>query len=228
MNFQGNFRDLGKLDISPIRDLVIQLTDDDWAREDTRQKRYEVHKDTQFIGIAYDEDFRHMQPTRRPAYELFGPVLHPLFVHVADYFETLPETLIKFDGPVQGYFIRVSLVKLLPGGRIDEHQDMNFSLAHSHRVHVPIITNDKVFFNVGSETRNLKTGEIVEINNRRKHSVRNDGEDGRVHLILDWVFPWEPCCCADKTHPEEPCTPDACLMTDRLKIPCDCYPVDPG
>ena len=226
MNFQGNFRPIGKADIGPLIKFLGQLTDEDWDRQNVRQKRYEVHKDTQFIGVVYDEDFRHQNGTRYPILEVLQPLLTPIFKTIAEYYESATDIRMKFQQPVQGYFIRVSLAKLRAGGEIHEHRDMNFSLAHSHRVHVPLITNDDVAFNIGYETRNLKAGEIVEINNRRTHSVINGGGEDRVHIILDWVFPWEPCCCSDKTHPNAPCTPDNCLMTDRLRIPCECHPED--
>lgn len=226
MNFDGNYRDLGTTDISELRRLVEALTPAHWLAVTTRQKRYEVHKDTQFIGLVYDEDFRHSDATRQPALQMFGAALQPLLAQVADFYEHDPVTLAKFDRPVRGYFVRISLAKLLAGGKISVHQDKNFSLTHSHRVHVPIITNEDVYFYVGKERRNLKTGEIVEINNRRMHYVANQSDQDRVHLILDWVFPWEPCCCADKTHPGVPCTPKACLDTVLLRTPCDCYPED--
>lgn len=224
MNFQGNFLHLGKVDISRVKALVSQLTEADWERENTRQKRYEVHKDTQFIGLVYDEDFRHMKSTKRPMLGRFAEALRPFFALIANYYENSPEIFAKFGKPVQGYFVRISLAKLLPGGHISHHQDKNFSLCHSHRVHIPIITNDKVAFNVGQETVNLKEGEVVEINNRRMHAVTNNSDLDRVHLILDWVFPWEPCCCSQKTHPGVPCSPQACVETDRLKTPCNCFP----
>ena len=224
MNFQGNFLHLGKVDVSQIKALILQLTEADWQRENTRQKRYEVHKDTQFIGLVYDEDFRHMKSTKRPMLGKFADALRPLFTLIANYYENSPEIFAKFGKPVEGYFVRVSLAKLLAGGHISHHQDKNFSLCHSHRVHIPVITNDQVLFNVGQETVNLKAGEVVEINNRRMHAVTNNSELDRVHLILDWVFPWEPCCCSQKTHPGVPCSPQACVETDRLKTPCNCFP----
>ncbi|PHR58337.1 MAG: hypothetical protein COA47_10680 [Robiginitomaculum sp.] len=224
MNFQGNFIRLGAIDISPIQQLVEQFTEEEWSQNSTRQKRYEVHQDTQFIGIVYDEDFRHVGPTKCAAFTSFQPVLKPALALIAEHYETCPEIRAKLGRPVRGYFIRVSLVKLRSGGKITEHQDMNFSLAHSHRIHIPVVTNDSVLFNVGQETINMKEGEIFEINNRRKHSVVNEGEADRVHLILDWVFPWEPCCCSAKTHPGTACNPQICMATDRLKIPCHCYP----
>ena len=226
MNFQGSFSRIGTIDIAPIKDLVLQLTQEHWGQQSTREKRYEVHKNTQSIGLVFDEDFRHMNPTVHPAYELFAPVLRDLFAQISEHYETAPEIQAKFGRPVQGYFIRVNLVKLAAGGTIAEHRDMNFSLAHSHRIHVPIVTNDLVFFHVGQKTVTMQEGEIIEINNRREHSVENKGSEDRVHLILDWVFPWEPCCCSHIVHPGVPCSPDACIEIDRRKIPCHCFPED--
>jgi len=223
MNFQGSFKRIGDADIDPIKDLVLQLTAEHWEGSDTRQKRYEAHKDTQSIPLVYDEDFRHMNPTVHPAHNLFAPVLRQLFAQIAEFYETSAEIYAKFGGPVQGYFNRVNLVKLRAGGEITEHRDMNFSLAHSHRIHVPIVSNDQVTFNVGQDSAVMREGEIIEINNRRLHSVANGGSEDRVHLILDWAFPNEKCCCAEKVHPGVPCSPQACVEIDRRKIPCYCF-----
>ena len=122
-----------------------------------------------------------------------------------------------------GYFVRANLVRLQSAGAITEHTDNNFSLVHSHRVHLPIITNAEVGFSVGNETINMKEGELWEINNRRLHTVNNAGSEDRVHLILDYVIPGEKCCCGEKLHPLTVCNPQACEMTDHLKIKCVCF-----
>lgn len=222
MNFQGNFKKIGHADISMLRDLVQQLTPQHWSGDTTRLDGYESHRDTQTIGLVYDFDFRHRNPTKLPPLKLFGPAIQNLLATITHHYET--STLVGRMG--NGYFIRANLVQLRSGGEITPHQDKNFSLAHSHRVHIPVVTNDKVHFLIGNETINMQEGEIIEINNRRVHSVRNDGKDGRVHLILDWVTPDESCCCSTKIHPGEPCSPEACAETDRMKIPCVCFPED--
>ena len=226
MNFQGNFRPIGEIDPAELEARIHQITEQEWLENQVRSKRYEVHKDTQFIGLVFDEDFRHMKATRLPALNRFLDALKPILSQVAEYYETSPEFQAKFAQPVRGYFVRISLAKLLAGGQITEHRDLNFSLTHSHRVHIPIITNDQVWFHVGEEKRNLKAGEIIEINNRRFHHVENLSDQDRVHIIMDFVLPWEPCCCAEKAHPGEPCTPTACHETVVLKTPCDCFPED--
>lgn len=224
MNFDGNFRRLGAVDVGPLRQLVLGLTAEDWDRETTRQRRYEAHRDTQSIGLVYDYDFRHVNPTRLPALRLFEPAMRPVLAMIAADFEGSPRGRELCARYGLGYFIRASLVRLNPGGEIAPHQDMNFSLAHSHRVHLPVVSNENVLFTVGGETLNLREGGVYEINNRRVHQVGNRGHEGRVHLILDFVLPGEQCCCGEKRHPGVACTPRLCLQTDRLQVPCNCHP----
>lgn len=224
MNFPGNFLLIAEIDISELRTLVLGLSEEQWQSLEIRQQRYEVHKHTQTIGLVYDPDFRHSHPTRLPALVLFEHTLKPTLWMVADHYEQTEagQTLVKENH--LGYFIRASLVRLEAGCGIAAHRDMNFSLTHSHRVHLPIITNDKVLFSIGKETMNLPEGHLYEINNRRVHSLQNDGEEDRVHLILDFVLPGEKCCCGEKHHPDTRCSPQACLETVRGRIPCTCYP----
>jgi hypothetical protein len=226
MNFPGNFNRIGETDVSELRALVLDLSDEQWTDLDVRQNRYEVHKHTETIGLVYDPDFRHTHPTRLPALQIFEAALKPALWLIADYFEQTEagQRLIRENH--LGYFIRASLVRLKAGCSIAAHQDMNFSLTHSHRVHLPLITNDDVLFTVGSETINMPEGQLFEVNNRRVHSVQNGGTEDRVHLILDFVLPGEKCCCGEKLHPDTRCSPQACLDTVRGKIPCTCYPED--
>lgn len=224
MNFPGNFFHIGTLDIAELKGLVLGLTEDQWDAFSVRQKRYEVHQHTQTIGLVYDPDFRHSHPTRLPTLQMFEAELRPVLWMTADHFEetATAQRLIKENG--QGYFVRASLVRLKAGSDIAEHRDMNYSLTHSHRVHLAIISNDKVLFSVGAETIHMREGQLFEINNRRLHTVSNGGNEDRVHLILDYVLPGERCCCGARHHPDTRCSPQACLDSVRSEVPCDCYP----
>jgi hypothetical protein len=224
MNFPGSFRYIGGVEIAEIRKLVMQLTPPQWAGFPLRQKRYEVHRDTQTIGLVFDPDFRHTHPTRLPALEVFQESLRPALEMAAVFYEESPrgQELVKQFG--LGYFVRATLVQLKAGGSIAPHQDNNFSLTHSHRIHLPVITNDQVLFTVGDDTMSLPAGDMYEINNRRMHSVQNRSEEDRVHVILDFVLPGEKCCCGVTRHPRTLCSPKACEPTDHLKIPCNCFP----
>lgn len=224
MNFSGNFLHIGDLDIADLRERVLNLTDEQWTAFSIRQQRYEVHQHTQTIGLVYDPDFRHTHPTRLPTLEQFEEDLLPTLWMTADYFEKTDEgsRLVAENGA--GYFIRASLVRLKAGAGIAEHRDMNYSLTHSHRLHLPIVSNEDVLFKVGGETLHLREGQLFEINNRRLHSVHNGGSEDRVHLILDFVLRGERCCCGAKHHPQTRCSPQACQDTVLLKTPCTCHP----
>lgn len=224
MNFAGNFNYIGNIDAAELVGLASKLTDDQWNQDVFRQKEYEVHRDTQTVGLVYDQDFRHSHPTRMPALDMFEKALQPTLAMVAEFFEksSAGQGLIEEFG--LGYFVRASLVRLRKGGEIPKHQDHYFSLSHSHRVHIPLITNEEVAFSVGKETIFMRPGEVIEINNRRPHRVINRGNEDRVHLILDFVLPGEKCCCGIKLHPDTLCSPSACADTLQRRIPCTCYP----
>lgn len=223
MNFKGNYIQIGTVDISRFREMVGTLSEEDWNRNAWRQQAYETHKATQTIALIFDEDFRHENPTVLPGFHRFEPVLRPVMRIISAHYNksVKAQRLYRKHGP--GYFVRMNLVRLSPGGEIPEHLDRNYSLTHGHRIHLPVVTNDKADFIVGGERINMKEGEIWEINNRHVHSVVNRGDEGRVHLILDWVVPGEPCCCGRRLHPRVPCSPEACNETDHALLPCSCY-----
>jgi aspartyl/asparaginyl beta-hydroxylase (cupin superfamily) len=77
---------------------------------------------------------------------------------------------------------------LKSNSKIDKHIDAGKSLSICHRVHIPIITNKNVLFEIDNEIKNLKEGEMWEINNSEKiHSVVNNSNTDRIHLIVDWI-----------------------------------------
>jgi len=226
MNFDGNFSVIGHIDTGELNFLVSRLTPQHWVSDTTRQRRYDVHAHTQSIGLLYDQDFRHIQPTTQPPMRMFGDAIKPVLDRLASHYSQTAAGLKLQPQHGPGYCIRASLVRLNPNNKIDPHEDKNFSLCHSHRVHIPIITNEQVRFHVGDQSMAIPVGQIVEINNRREHWVENSSSRGRVHLIIDWVIAGEPCCCAKLTHPKIPCSKEVCKDTDRMQIECLCFPLN--
>jgi len=222
MNFSGNYLHIADVDVWPLKQLLLGLDDSQWQNETLRQQRYEVHRDTETINLVFDPDFRHTHPTKLPMLRVFEHSLRPVLTTIADHYDHSDRGRALSENHGRGYFVRANIVKLKAGGEIPAHADGNFSLAHSHRVHLPIVTNDDVRFTVGDEECHLPEGGLFEINNRRTHNVVNAGAEDRTHLILDYVLPGEKCCCGQKMHPETACNPQACLLTDQFKIPCTC------
>ena len=92
----------------------------------------------------------------------------------------------KLYGKGRPYNIQIS--KLKSKGKIPEHVDHGLSYMFSHRIHIPLITNEGVIFSIGKNKYNLKENSVYEVNNTRRHSVINSTDNfERVHLILDYI-----------------------------------------
>ena len=197
MNFDGDMRKIGDIDVTRFAQQAAKITDADWTADAFRQKTYEVHKQTQTIRLIMDEDGRHRDPTYHPSYVIYKELLEPIETFIRRQFEqTLKaKRLRKKHG--RGYFIRMILVKLLANGSIPHHVDQGETLSKSHRMHLPIITNEQNLFSVGDTEIHMKAGELWEINNRREHGVVNSGSEDRTHLIIDYVLAGEKIIDAD-------------------------------
>ena len=197
MNFDGDLRKIGEIDVTRFAQQAAKITDAEWTADAFRQKTYEVHKQTQTIRLIMDEDGRHRDPTYHPSYEIYKELVDPIEIFIRRQFEqTLKaKRLRKKHG--RGYFIRMILVKLLANGSIPHHVDQGETLSKSHRMHLPIITNEQNLFSVGDTEMHMKAGELWEINNRREHGVVNSGSEDRIHLIIDYVLAGEKIIDAD-------------------------------
>ena len=54
------------------------------------------------------------------------------------------------------------------------------------RIHMPIVTNDKVYVINAGHAVNMKEGQAYEIDNSKVHSVNNASDKDRIHLIIDY------------------------------------------
>lgn len=193
MYFNDAFRKIGDSDVAEMQRLVATLTEKQWKQQEQRQKTYKVHSTTQTIPLIFDADFRHKFPTKLPLFDTFNTEISNTTNIIERYF-TANVTQQKNTRPIKfrrSYFIRIILVKLKAGTQIDTHTDFGYSLSRAHRVHWPIVTNEKVEFTINGKIKVMQEGELWEVNNRLPHSVINAGDNDRVHAILDFVLPNE-------------------------------------
>jgi len=169
-----NFKMCGDIDITHLKDNLDGL---DWSEHTLRQNLYEVHKDTQTLEIMWDVESLQTNKIGK--------------IH-SNYYKLDIESFLEKIKPIYesnyggGYFIRILLVKLKSNSNIAPHVDTGDSLKNCKRTHIPIITNSKVTFTIGGETKNLKEGEIWEIDNTKQHSVDNNSDIDRIHLLIDY------------------------------------------
>ena len=94
----------------------------------------------------------------------------------------LRQVLTGFPAPV----VDLCLASLAPGGNIKEHRDISGGTAAGvTRIHIPIVTHEKVVFVVNGRRVFMNAGEVWHLDTTYKHRVSNDSDVTRVHLIID-------------------------------------------
>lgn len=82
----------------------------------------------------------------------------------------------------------IRLLNLKPGSVIKEHTDYNLGYEDGiFRMHIPITTNEDVHFFIDSKEVKMLPTECWYGNFNLSHSVRNDGETDRIHLVMDCI-----------------------------------------
>jgi hypothetical protein len=82
----------------------------------------------------------------------------------------------------------VRISRLQAGGKIYEHSDgpgFELGTAEEIRLHIPIITNDDLWFIIGGQRYVMRAGEIWYGDFTAPHSVENRGTTDRIHLTID-------------------------------------------
>lgn len=165
-----------KYDISCIKS-DIEKFESEWLLDTSRQDQSVTHKQTNMYQIRFmDYYWLPGQPiistdiNKMPSKEAHKQLL--------DIFNDIEK---RYDGKV----VRVEIIKMLKNSKIRKHNDSGEMLNVTRRCHIPIITNDNVFFTVLENTINMKEGICYEINNGMPHSVENKSNLDRVHIIID-------------------------------------------
>ena len=80
----------------------------------------------------------------------------------------------------------IRLLRLDPFSKIKEHNDRGACYEEGDfRIHIPIITNEQVIFRVNKHLVPMKEGECWYANFDLPHSVENNSDTPRVHLVID-------------------------------------------
>ncbi len=85
----------------------------------------------------------------------------------------------------------VQVATIPPGKELLWHIDSYIYQSLSHKVHIPVITNEHAFyeFMIGKKPfrQNFKVGTAYEINNILMHRSSNSGTHPRTHVIVDML-----------------------------------------
>lgn len=169
-----NFKFLGNYDITNIKNIVSSFTENDWLQYTKRQEIYEAHKQTLCIPVLFDLMYYNRIGEKTNYYSFFKEEIELITNH------------INKSKNKKGFIIRFEIVKMPAKTSIPTHKDNSPSLVEHSRVHLPIQTATDVYFKINDEEKNLKEGEMWEINNIDIHSVTNNSSIDRIHIIVDW------------------------------------------
>lgn len=176
-------RYLGQVEISALRHAVLAIPESVWDEENaSKPNKFEALDRTRHIVYRFVDSTRDWRSSHdRPRWEEWRRFLEPV----------LREAVADF-GYANGVFPRVMLARMAPGGVILPHIDANPAAKWPHKIHVPLLTNEKVGFRIGDSVHNFPVGQAVEVNNLGPHSVRNDGSTDRIHLIFEYYDADQP------------------------------------
>jgi aspartyl/asparaginyl beta-hydroxylase (cupin superfamily) len=166
------YKDLCDYDVTDIIKSVEKLSLEEWNKWDFRQKIFnKPHGDTLSFPFIWS------RPGTTIYLEKFN-LDHKLWILVKPIIVHLEELL-------NGACVTALFANLKPGGIISPHSDMGYKLTSSHRCHIPIILPEGVEFKVRGETIPFQINKVYEISNVDLHSVINNSDENRVHLIID-------------------------------------------
>ena len=172
----ARFREICEIDVSRLVGMVRNLSDAEWDAE----------------NAAKENDFAVFSQTRHIIARFSPATGGPEGYHSTDFWARWSDALTPVLSSVATQydlrrpdFSKVMLARLAAGGKIDPHYDIGLSNHLTHKIHVPLITNPKVWFQVEGETFRLEVGKAYELNNVGLHAVSNEGPADRIHLIFE-------------------------------------------
>lgn len=170
------YRNIGFIPVESLKDKLNSLNKFYWNKNDSR-KIFDSQKEVDTIFVEHEND-------------IFNPVFFSKFRddYIIEFLNPEYNFILEKIKQFLGYGIqkRVFLAKLEPKRNIAPHGDYGYHLENCRRIHIPIKSNPNVFFFINHEKYSFQEGLIFEINNQLVHSVENNSDEERIHLIIDW------------------------------------------
>lgn len=172
-----SIRRLGPVDIAALRTAVLEIPEAVWDAENAdKPNRFEALDKTRHVVFRFVSNFQDW----RDSYD------RPLWAQWRELLEPVLAQAVRPYGYANAAFPRVMLARMAPGGVIKPHRDANPAAKWPHKVHVPLITNERVTFFVDGVGYHFVEGEAVEVSNMAVHAVENAGDSDRIHLIFEY------------------------------------------
>ncbi len=172
-----SIRHLGTVDIGTLREAALAIPESVWnAENENKPNRFGALDATRHIVFRFVSNFLDWrQSYETPLWNEWKALLQPVLDSA-----TAPYAYAR------GSFPRVMLARMAPEGVIHPHRDQNPAAKWPHKIHIPLLTNERVSFSVDGKDYHFPEGEAVEVNNMGLHAVENRGPTDRIHLIFEY------------------------------------------
>lgn len=171
MYFPGTIIELGEFNLNPILEWAETAPENYWTQYPFREKG-KTHQFTQSIFILYDE--RGIKERKQEFFDKFMPIV--LEARQRVFSRLVLDLSLK----------RLLIVRMQPNSFIRPHKDSGTHLETTWRCHFALRTHPNVKFTVGDDTRHFEQNHGYIINNQKRHSVVNDSDITRIHMIMDF------------------------------------------
>ena len=168
--------ELGYVDVTLIKALVEQFSENVWSKENVRKENnFACFHHTQHIIFRFiEKDSDPIRSYSNPVWKACRDTLLPIMEQVtASYGYSHPS------------YPKVMLARLEAGHSIDPHIDRAKSNRCTHKIHIPLETNEQAIFTSNSIHHHLLEGYAYEVNNTVEHAAENLGERDRIHFIFE-------------------------------------------
>ena len=176
-NKTKTMRELGPVDISSIREDILNLPQDIWeVKDQDKPNKFQKLGRTEHIVFKFVRNYdNHLDNFFYPIWDEWKSRMEPVL-----------EAVTKPYNYKDGDFSRIMLAKLPAGGKIHRHIDPYKSSNYTHKIHIPITTNDKVEFWVDRNFYHFHEGYAYEVSNKAIHGGSNKGDTDRINLIIEY------------------------------------------
>lgn len=171
MLIDSDYYELGRVPQGLLAEITELYHQTDWSSSEFARNNNDL--DCATIRVPFG--------VRQEPYQEITPVIsefHSAFKPVEAWLHTVyPEHT----------FVKCEMNYVGPGNAIGIHKDLCWFHEHSHRIHIPVVTNLDCYFVVEQRKHHFSVGRFYEINNRSFHHAENLGDTGRFHLVMDII-----------------------------------------
>ncbi len=186
MDIGQRYIDHGPVDFVKLRDAVLACPEKLWFADDGLKESLAKDRPTKSLFLSRVSVETLFDTLRRRPLRQKDIEKHSSWQRLHQFVEPILNRISELYA-ADGLFISIQIACLPKGEKITRHTDHSQVLVNSHRLHVPLVTHDKIEFMIDDERVILAPGTLYEINNQKMHSVENCGDEDRLHLIIDYL-----------------------------------------